>query len=131
MTKFFRGGGTIADTISDVPSAIDNMLGNYKKVAIIESQEFNTKANEMVDINLPIDFKFEPSLCYLQVTAFNSSFNFWHDVGAIDIISNEIFLFTTIFDIYSIKKEKNSISFSYKNTDSSYLRAKFKIVAIE
>ena len=39
MTKFFRGGGTIADTLNAVPNAIDKMLGNYKKIAIWEGNE--------------------------------------------------------------------------------------------
>ena len=37
--KILSGGGTIADNISDVPSAIDGLLGNYKKIAIWEGSE--------------------------------------------------------------------------------------------
>lgn len=61
MTKFFRGGGTIANTISDVPSAIDKMLGNYKKIAILNFE--NKKPNfvpegewSTTDIKLNISF---------------------------------------------------------------------------
>ena len=34
MQEFYRGGGTSANTISGVPGKIDEMLGQYKKVAI-------------------------------------------------------------------------------------------------
>ncbi len=34
--RILSGGGTIADTISDVPKQIDRMLGNYSRVAFFE-----------------------------------------------------------------------------------------------
>lgn len=39
--KILSGGGTIADTLNAVPNAIDKMLGNYKKIAIIELSSNN------------------------------------------------------------------------------------------
>ena len=59
MTKFFRGGGTIADTISDVPERIDKMLGNYKKVAIIEMDTTISKTGVYwrKKININTNFK--------------------------------------------------------------------------
>ena len=59
MKEFYRGG-TIADTISDVPSAIDKMLKeNYKKVAIIEMDTTISKTGAYwrKKININTNFK--------------------------------------------------------------------------
>ena len=55
--KILSGGGTIADTLNDVPSAIDNMLKeNYKKVAIIDLGTDYTFTHSY-DKNIPIGTK--------------------------------------------------------------------------
>lgn len=53
MTKFFRGG-TIANTISDVPERIDKMLGNYKKVAM---GKLNIKFDDLSGVRNKYDIK--------------------------------------------------------------------------
>ena len=43
--RILSGGGTIANTISAVPDAIDKMLKeNYKKVAIIDTEQYKFAA---------------------------------------------------------------------------------------
>lgn len=73
--KILSGGGTIANTISDVPSAIDKMLGNYKKIAIgSDSAMFEyvrcnkglnydeqIKSKYVRHIKIPINLDFTPS----------------------------------------------------------------------
>ena len=60
MTEFYRGGGTRANTISEVPSKIDEMLGNYKKIAIINPNKsfYLPSSSEWKEsiINLNLDF---------------------------------------------------------------------------
>ena len=64
--KILSGGGTIADTLNAVPDAIDNMLGNYKKVAIINISSFFVCSNYIAgsspfSIELPINLGFTPT----------------------------------------------------------------------
>lgn len=57
--KILSGGGTIADTISDVPSAIDGLLGNYKKIAMGNlKKKIFLNHNQSIRFELPIDFKY-------------------------------------------------------------------------
>lgn len=61
MKEFYQGG-TIANTISDVPSAIDNILGNYKKIAIWEgSERFKPPYNQISAWTKKIDCDFKIS----------------------------------------------------------------------
>ena len=66
MTKFFRGGGTSANTISDVPSAIDGMLGQYKKVAIGKCN-IKIPANRNVNVEIPLNLKFTPKMVFIGI----------------------------------------------------------------
>ena len=73
--RILSGGGTIADTISDVPNAIDGMLGNYKKIAIgSDSAMFEyVRCNKVLNhdetiegkyvrhIKIPVNLDFIPS----------------------------------------------------------------------
>ena len=64
--KILSGGGTIADTLNAVPDAIDNMLRNYKKVAIINISSFFVCSNYIAgsspfSIELPINLGFTPT----------------------------------------------------------------------
>lgn len=66
--KIISGGGTIADTISDVPNAIDNMLKeNYKKVAIMDTNINIADKSGNMDLStcwgrrIPLNLSFDPS----------------------------------------------------------------------
>ena len=75
MTKLFRGGGTIANTISDVPERIDKMLGNYKKVATGTANVRGSSGDGK--FRFPLNLKFKPSRVMLVVT------NFYYGNGTI------------------------------------------------
>lgn len=55
--RILSGGGTIANTISDVPNAIDRMLGQYKKVAIGSVNVSKNLKDGDIKFTLPINFK--------------------------------------------------------------------------
>ena len=62
------GGGTIANTISDVPSAIDKMLKeNYKKIAIINrSDSFSLDAERWKTFNVTgLNLPFTPQRIFI------------------------------------------------------------------
>ena len=68
MTKFFWGGGTIADTLNGVPNAIDGMLGQYKKIATIDTKiKLNTPYNRYGKTRIPLNLSFIPKLIILIV----------------------------------------------------------------
>lgn len=55
--RIISGGGSIANTISDVPNAIDEMLKQYKKIAMGElnySKNFVSYRNN--DVSIPVNF---------------------------------------------------------------------------
>lgn len=64
MTEFYRGG-TIADTISDVPNAIDRMLGAYKKIAT--GSVSVKKEIKNGDIKFPISLDFVPNIFIVKI----------------------------------------------------------------
>ena len=64
--KIISGGGTIADTISDVPSAIDKMLGNYKKVAS-GTCSVSLKEADGFKVTIPLNLDFIPSRLFFVV----------------------------------------------------------------
>lgn len=81
MTKFFRGGGTRANTISEVPERIDGMLRNYKKVAM-GTTVINFKLNDSnllqrinsnghctlkTGIKVPLNLDFTPTKIYIYM----------------------------------------------------------------
>lgn len=68
MKEFYRGGGTIANTISEVPGKIDEMLGQYKKVAT-GTRTANQRGSDGM-FNFPINLNFKPKRLMLVVTGF-------------------------------------------------------------
>lgn len=66
--RILSGGGTIADTISDIPSAIDKMLKeNYKKIAIINrSDSFSLDADRWKTFNVTgLNLPFTPQRIFI------------------------------------------------------------------
>lgn len=88
--KILSGGGTIADTISDVPSAIDKMLKeNYKKVAIIDPTEylpFPSNNSESIDYTVNTNFAFKPSKIFLNFILRSVSTGKYLYYGGIDVL---------------------------------------------
>lgn len=69
MTELFLGG-SIANTISDVPNAIDRMVKNYKKIATGKSTNiFGDTANIQGSrtFKIPLNLSFVPSKLYCSV----------------------------------------------------------------
>ena len=67
--RILSGGGTKADTISDVPDKISNMLGNYKKVAIKDIKidaDFNMYFGKKT-IDIPVNLNFTPKTVLIQI----------------------------------------------------------------
>ena len=70
--KIISGGGTIANTISNVPEAIDEMLRNYKKIADID-------VNVGIKIvDKPTYIRFEVPNFFLDFTPSRYVFSFTH-----------------------------------------------------
>ena len=127
MTKFFRGG-TIADTISDVPERIDKMLGNYKKVAMVESQEFILNDSGGINITFQFEFSFNPSEYLLEYRVFSTSGNAWTKPIIIPNTENH---FDTMINFSRIEITHNKISLVAEKRNSYSGKVKFKIIAIE
>lgn len=71
MQKFFRGGGTEANTLAEVPEKIDDMLSNYKKIAsgTINTDIKNTSSWDNKDLvkTIQTNLDFIPSRILLYV----------------------------------------------------------------
>lgn len=64
--KILSGGGTRANTISEVPDKISNMLGAYNKIAIKQCNvEFNA---EKLSLSIPFDVDFTPTRILARMT---------------------------------------------------------------
>lgn len=67
MQKLFRGGGTIADTLNDVPKAINEMIKeNYKKIADITCDKTISKDYA---VKIPLNLSFRPSKVIFLISA--------------------------------------------------------------
>lgn len=66
--RILSGGGTRANTISEIPSKIDEMLGQYKKVATGTAKTNQNSGNERFEFPLNLDFT--PTRIMLVVTKF-------------------------------------------------------------
>lgn len=129
MTEFYRGGGTIANTISAVPEAIDIMLKeNYKKIATINlNKEIGIEVNpgQLMDVSVDISLNFNPSIVIL---VFNSSTNIIYPLNN----NNSNKVETTRYIGYITSVSSKNIKFKYgkqsKYTISTILQT---IIAIE
>ena len=63
--RIISGGGSIANTISDVPNAIDRMLGSYKKIAT--GSVSVKKEIKNGEIKFPISLKFVPNIFIVKI----------------------------------------------------------------
>jgi len=128
--KIISGGGTIANTISAVPDAIDKMLKeNYKKVAIIDTEQYKFADNrEFSTFKITTNFNFTPSICYLQAHVLAGS----GGSGQMIAIDAKKFDFVEgIAVIRNIQIKQNEIVFNAKTTNSVFDKVKFRVVAIE
>ena len=128
------GGGTIADTISDVPSAIDKMLGNYKKIAIWEgSERFKPVYNQISAWTKKID-------CDFKISRFIIFFKGAENKGVrIGLDSKDYTTFknpgdagTTVSQLTKLSVSNNVIKFEIDNSRAYVLDYLItKIIAIE
>lgn len=136
MQKLFRGGGTIANTLNDVPDAIDKMLKeNYKKVAIIDLegrvfQQTSSGGNKQsfeIDINSQINFN--PKKYYINSIMSGSGEDRGHGLCDLDteywafISSNEAFR-------YKFSVVDNKLIITLINQSTTYNRIVIKIYKI-
>lgn len=141
--KILSGGGTIADTISDIPSAIDKMLkDNYKKVAMIdnltcvmEQYKNSEKAEITHKITISnINLNFVPSFF---IVGFEASSTIWEKYSIDTRNSTMSFDFSEYngFRFYGEYTEfKDSILTLYIRNNYDYNQPKFRkfdIIAIE
>ena len=72
--RIISGGGTIANTISAVPEAIDRMLGNYKKMAHIKHRDnYYIMPDETLNVEIKTNTNFTPNKIIINFT--NSTFD--------------------------------------------------------
>ena len=86
MQKLFRGG-TIANTLNDVPDAIDKMLKeNYKKIADINC---DIRLESQKEIKIPLNLEFKPSKVLFLIQAEDSQNEFLQTWVNTDDAKNE------------------------------------------
>ena len=134
MTKFFRGGGTIANTLSAVPNAIDKMLGNYKKIAIWEgSERFKPPYNQISAWTKKIDCDFKISRFIIFFKgAENKGVRFGLDSKDYTTFKNPGDTGTTVGQLTKLSVSNNTIKFEIDNSRAHVLDYLItKIIAIE
>ena len=128
------GGGTIADTISDVPSAIDGLLGNYKKIAIIKTTINLTTLLQKNEIKIPLNLDFKPNRILVHIwingtaigkedyadSKFNTKITFGIYSGGYDYINLDIKSF-----------DENELILNRNGGRSMDIDIYFEIIAIE
>ena len=145
MQEFYRGG-TIANTISEVPGKIDEMLGQYKKVAIIEmkdtnkykhelggnSEDRNTKTFTVTKLNID----FVPSKVYIHMKV-NSGYGSKQDdgLGLCEKDKSYKASCSAGASIYNFKLQNKDLiltsSMTLDNYHCDFTFIVFKIIAIE
>lgn len=110
--RIISGGGTIANTISDVPSAIDKLTKQYKKIAIMD---FTNNPINIEQKHLNLNLEFNPSKLIIGVGLKDKNFQQRRPEVSYNIIPNPI---PPPFD-----NSENWISYSAR-IGSSYYTAK-------
>lgn len=106
------------------------MLGNYKKVAIVNTQQFELPTNQASkNFSITTNFTFTPTICYLQAHATagpgGSGQIIAVDIKKINFVEGQ----TTA--IRNIRLTHNQIAFDCIAKNSAFNKITFKIVAIE
>lgn len=120
--EILSGGGTIADTISGVPDAIDKMLGNYKKIAVLRpNKEFKNNTinkNNTFTVDLT-ELNFIPTAGFLKFKyKISRELNYPATQHTIDINAESQFYANYVYNwdykinIYNIKKEDKKLKFN-------------------
>ena len=65
--RIISGGGSIANTISAVPEAIDRMLGNYKKTIILNRNDVLISGTGSINKNISINIPFVPTKIFITL----------------------------------------------------------------
>lgn len=134
MTKFFQGGGTIADTISDVPSAIDKMLGNYKKIAMIDKKVNLNVDGYYVKTKIPLDLSFTPKVIILVTKIVSNSYSpgvVYSDVNYSPDTCAMFADYATYIDKKTISKSGFDVYASDTFTGGDLKLETFRVIAIE
>lgn len=133
--KILSGGGTIANTISDIPSAIDKMLKeNYKKIAIWEgSERFKPPYNQISAWTKKIncDFKISRFIIFFK-GAENKGVRIGLDSKDYTTFKNPGDAGTTVSQLTKLSVSNNVIKFEIDNSRAYVLDYLItKIIAIE
>lgn len=130
MKEFYRGGGTIANTLNAVPERIDKMLKeNYKKIAIIEDIELYFPNKEINNITKELSLDFIPNRFIISV-GFKHLNQIVYSVAMDTMLMNSLYV-TAVVVIESFEFKNNTIKLRMKNLrgDTEYLY--LTIIAIE
>ena len=133
MTELFLGGGSIANTISAVPKAIDTMLKeNYKKMATIKNLNVDLFENKESVIKLK-NLAFRPSRFFITLWGLDA--NEMDMFETIDSLKGEFFEtnFGTVIEIFdtNIKYEHATRSLKIKPAYIDGPNRVVEILAIE
>lgn len=127
--RIISGGGSIANTISAVPKAIDTMLKeNYKKIATINLNKnigINIDPGQLMDVSVDISLNFNPSIVIL---VFNNSTNIIYPLNN----NNSNKVTTESYVGYIVSVSNKNIKFKY-GRQSKYITSTIlqTIIAIE
>ncbi len=117
--RILSGGGTKANTISEVPGKIDEMLGNYKKVAYITLNK-STKIyydDDVFDFQLNYSLNFKPSRIFIVARTFTG------DTSINTLDGQEYFVIDSEYHNFTSFKKGDPISVEYNpNITTNYNR---------
>lgn len=132
--RILSGGGTIANTISEVPEAIDKMLKvNYKKMATIKNLNVDLFENKESVIKLK-NLAFRPSRFFITLRGVDANRDNRYET--IDSLKGECAMSSsgaTAVDInpYDIKYEHSTKSLKIKPETLGAINKVIEIIAIE
>lgn len=132
MTEFYRGG-TIADTLNAVPDAIDGMLGNYNKIAILNFEDkkpnFVPEGSEWSTTDIELNISFIPNQIFVFVGggAYNAVLDSTKNISE----KTGVWINRLMDKMYLKNLKNKSVRIFYNNSggySSAYI---YQIVAIE
>lgn len=132
--RILSGGGTIANTISAVPEAIDTMLKeNYKKIATIKNLnvELNPEKESVINLN---NLNFKPSRFFITLWGVDANRNNRYET--IDSLKGEYVMSSSgatavKINPYDIKYEYSTKSLKIKPEILGAINKVIEVIAIE
>ena len=104
----FGGGGVQSTSVAEVPENITKMLGQYKKIAIIDTSGKFLRTGTEVSIKLNISFV--PSRFFINITSNNNG-----NYQTVTIDSTKGYMLMAPMQGYMAKINKNKITYNNSN----------------